>query len=350
MVHVGMDLHHRNSYVVAITQDGRKLPGRRIYHDRIEELWQYLGQFGDQPKRVVFEAISNSRWMYRLLKADPTIEPVAVTPHKVRIIAETVAKTDKIDAGVLALLSKLDTLPRSWLPDEQLEQLREMTRYRAALVRIRRRAKCLVNSVLARGGLIRPYQDIFGTWGRQWLEQAALPEVMRLQVDNWLNLIDLYDQKISQAEKKLFGQMSLLDRWKGDVLILRTIPGVGPVTALTILAELGDYRRFKRRSAVSCFAGLVPWSRQSDKTRRYGSISKRGSRALRSVLVEVAITSARKVPRYAAMYENLRDRKGVKKARVAVARQLLEDAWTILIKHEPFRLMPVQAESLARAG
>jgi hypothetical protein len=47
MVHIGMNLHHRNSYVAAITDDGELIPGRRVYHDRIDDLWQYLSQFGD---------------------------------------------------------------------------------------------------------------------------------------------------------------------------------------------------------------------------------------------------------------------------------------------------------------
>ena len=78
MIHVGMDLHHRSSVVRALSDDtGELYPARRIHHDRIEELWQYLDQFGDQRIRVVFEAISNARWMYRLLAQRPNVEPVA---------------------------------------------------------------------------------------------------------------------------------------------------------------------------------------------------------------------------------------------------------------------------------
>jgi len=357
MIHVGIDLHHRNSYVRAMDDHGNLFPGRRVYHDRIEELWQYLKDLGDQPKRVVFEATANSRWMYRILKSDPTIEPVAVTPHKVRIIAETVAKTDQIDAGVLAMLSRLDTLPRAFLPDEELEDLREMTRYRACLVHLRSRAKNHVNGVLVRRGLVRPYQDIFGVMGRRWLEEISLPSVMRLQVDHWLSLIDRFQEKITEAEEKLYKELARQDRWSEDVALLTTMPGVGRLTALTILAELGDYRRFRRRSAVSCFAGLVPTSKRSDKSSRYGKISKRGPKALRSILVEVSLTSARKVPRYGALYEGVKTRKGSNKGKAAVARQMLEDCWTMLRKREPFRYMPVvrggqpvQAESLARVG
>ena len=160
MIHVGLDLHHKNSYIRAMDDDGVLYAGKRIYHSDIMELWQYLAQFGKQKKRVVFEATANARWMERLLKEDPTIEPVAVTPHKVRIIAETVAKTDKIDATVLTSLSKMDALPRAWLPDEEVEDLRELTRHRAVLVQLRTRAKNRINGVLIRRVMLRPYGDI----------------------------------------------------------------------------------------------------------------------------------------------------------------------------------------------
>ena len=357
MIHVGIDLHHRNSYIRAMDDDGEVFPGRRIYHDRIGELWQYLDRFKGQRKRVVFEATANARWMFRLLQEDPDIEPVAVTPHKVRIIAETVAKTDKIDATVLAMLSHLNTLPRAFLPDEQLEDLREMTRHRAMLVRLRSRAKNHVNGVLVRRGLVRPYMDIFGMLGRRWLEEVQLPSVMRLQVEHWLSLIERFEEKIAEVEKKLYQELAQQDRWKKDLELLATMPGVGKLTAVTILAELGDYRRFRRRSAVSCFVGLVPTSKRSDKISRYGKLSKHGSKALRSILVEVSLHGARKVPRYTALYEGLKGRKGSNKAKAAVARQMLEDCWTMLMKGEPFRYRPVaaaagpvQAESLARVG
>lgn len=350
MIHIGMDLHHRNSYVAAMTDDAELVGGQRIYHDRLEELWQYLGRFGDQPKRVVFEATANSRWMARLLRDDPTVEPVAVTPHKVRIIAETVAKTDKIDATVLATLSKINMLPRSWLPDEEVEDLRELTRYRAALVVLRTRAKNRVNGSLVRRGLVRPYQNIFGTRGREWLEQVKLPDVMRLETDGWLEMIDFIDGQIQRAEAKLYGELAKRDRWREDLALLTTIPGVGRLTALTILAELGDYRRFRRRNAVSCYVGLVPRSKRSDRTSRYGHISKRGSPAVRSLLVEVSHNAIYKVPRYGDLYRRVKAKKGANKAKTAVARQMIEDAWTLLIKREPFRLMPVQVESLTRVG
>ena len=117
-----------------------------------------------------------------------------------------------------------------------------------------------------------------------------------------------------------------------------------------ILAELGDWQRFCRRSEVASFAGLVPVSKRSANTKRYGHISKRGSKELRRVLTEIAQGVARKVPHYGRLYDRVATQKCANVAKTAVARRLIEDAWTILMKDEPFRLMPVQAESLAQAG
>lgn len=350
MIHIGIDLHHKNSYVRAMDDQGQVFPGLRVYHTDIEKLWQYLGQFGGELKRVVFEATANARWMERLLKADKTIEPVAVTPHKVRIIAETVAKTDKIDATVLASLSKLDALPRAWLPDEQVEQLRELIRHRASLVFLRTRAKNKINGVLVRLGIVRPYADIFGVRGQRWLTEIELPKVMRFQVDSWLGTIAHLNQEIVAVEQKLYGELGKTDRWQEDMTLLETMPGWGKLTALTVLAELGDYRRFKNKASVSSFAGLVPTSKRSDKSCRYGHITKRGSTHLRSILVEVALNATRKVPRYGQLYERLKRERSSNVAKTAVARRMLEAGWIMLMKREPFRYEPVQVETVMRVG
>jgi transposase len=352
MIYVGMDLHRKNSYVSAISSDGEEFPSRRIHHDEIEELWQYLDEFGDDRIRVAFESTGNARWMYRLLSSRPNVEPVMVTPHKVRIIAESVAKSDRVDAGVLAYLNSLDALPRSWVPDEGVEELRELTRHRAALVRRRTQAKNQVNGILTRCGLLRPYQDVFGRRGRAWLAGLTLASAMQHQLRTWLEELDGTAGHIQSVEGILYKHLLPSDRWREDVARLMTMPGVGKLTALTILAELGDYRRFRRRSQVGSFAGLVPKTRRSDGSARYGRLTKRGPRALRTILIEVSLSAARQSPRYGRLYQKLKAAGRANAGKAAVARQLLEDAWTILIRQDHWREMSGQAALglPARAG
>jgi hypothetical protein len=116
-----------------------------------------------------------------------------------------------------------------------------------------------------------------------------------------------------------------------------TMPGVGLITALTILAELGDIDRFRGRDAVANYAGLVPVVRSSNEKHWSGGITHRGPRHLRAALVEAAWVGRAKVPAYAALYERIKVRSCAQKAIVALARRMLEDAWTMLKKGEPFR-------------
>lgn len=350
MIHVGMDLHHRMAYVRAITDDAELLEGRKIYFNDLPRLWEYLDQFGDQPVRVVFEAISNARWMYRLLRQRPNVEPVVVTPHKVKIIAETVSKTDKIDAAKLAWLSSVNMLPKAWMPDERFEVLRELVRHRSKLVRVRTRAKNEINGVLVRCGIQRPYDNIFGIRGRRWLTILELPKVMRLQVDNWLEQIDSVEAKLALLESRVRRTLKNDTQWSADAELLSSIPGVGLISVVTILAELGEYRRFRSRSQIAAYVGLVPTSKRSAKTARYGSLSKRGSPELRRVLTQVALGVSRQVPKYHWLYERIKQEKCANIAKSAIARHLIEDAWTLLMKREPFQLRQEPAATLTRAG
>ncbi|MGC9523863.1 MAG: IS110 family transposase [Anaerolineae bacterium] len=337
MIHVGMDLHRNNSMVVAICdKTGEQFPRRRIDNAKSEDLWQYLAQFDSEPIRVVLEATGNSRWMYRLLRSMDNVEPVVVVPQKIRIIAETVSKSDRVDAETLAFLSTLNALPRSWVPDAAVEELRELTRHRAALVRRRTQTKNSISGILTRCGLRRPYDDMYGVRGLAWLREVELPGYMRYQVDIWLQTLEHIESQIQKVEGILYGRLSKSDRWKDDVELLMTMPGVGKLTALTILAELGDYHRFRRRSQVASFAGLTPKSKRSNETVRYGRITRRGPAALRTILIEVSLHAVRQSVRYRPLYEKFRSQKRCNAGKAAVARQMIEDAWTMLRKRQAF--------------
>lgn len=352
MIHVGMDLHRNNSFVAALDdRTGETFAGRRIHHDELDVLWQYLDAFGAERIRVVLEATGNSRWMYRLLRQHPQVEPVVVVPRKVRIIAETVAKSDRVDAQALAYLSSLNALPRSWVPEEDVEELRELTRHRARLVRRRTQTKNTISGILIRCGLQRPYQNIYGKRGRAWLAEVELPVWMRYQMDQWLEQLDHLQQDIERVEGVLYQRLAVDERWRDDIALLTTMPGVGRLTALTILAELGDYRRFRRRGEVASFAGLTPKSKRSNEQARYGRLTKQGPAALRTILIEVSLHAARQSVRYGRLYEKFKRQKRSNGGKAAVARQMLEDAWTMLRKHESFREPTLQStEHMARAG
>jgi transposase len=128
--------------------------------------------------------------------------------------------------------------------------------------------------------------------------------------------------------------------------VLTQLPGVGPFTALVILAEVGDISRFASARKLASWAGLTPTVRGSDRVARYGHISKEGSVWLRWVLCEAAQT-ARRHPQFAATFQRIARRRGKKIATTAVARKLLTRAWHLLTDSE--RPQPPQLASAPAA-
>ena len=199
-----------------------------------------------------------------------------------------------------------------------------------------------------RGVLPPPKLDVFTKLGRQWLKELQLDEVGRQILDRQLSVIDELNQRIDESAASLRA-LARTARWSKAQALLQTMPGVGLITALTILAELGDVDRFKSRAAVSNYAGMVPVVRNSNEKRFGGGITRRGPAALRGTLTEAAWVSVGRVPQYAAIYDRVTRRSGCKqKAIVAVARRMLEDAWTMLKTNQEFRLAP--AANAAKAA
>jgi transposase len=126
------------------------------------------------------------------------------------------------------------------------------------------------------------------------------------------------------------------------------MPGVGLITSLTILAELGDIRRFSGRAAVSNYSGFTPIQRDSNDKHYSGGITRRGPAHLRWAMVEAAWVGIGSVPRYRAMYDRVSDRRGKAIAIVAVARTMLEDAWVMLKKRQSFRFKPAAGGPIHR--
>lgn len=133
-------------------------------------------------------------------------------------------------------------------------------------------------------------------------------------------------------EQGLFGSQLFVDP-RG---VHPQIPGVGLIVALTILAELGDWRRFRSRAAVSNYAGVVPRVRASNEKCWSGGITHQGPSHLRAMLVQAAWMAVEKVPVYRCLFDRVADKAGKQTAIVAVARELLEDAFTMLRKDEAF--------------
>ncbi len=280
---------------------------------------------GDLPSGtpVAFEAAFGWGWLVELLD-DYGFEPHLVHPLACKAIASARLKNDKVDARTLAQLLRADLLPEAWIAPHDVRALRALLRHRAQLVRLRTLLRNRIHSVLADHGLDRPA----GCWsgpGLDWLASLALPVVSREVIDDCLGLIEALESPVARLDAEIKA------RGKDDprVEVLMVLPGVGVLTALTILAEVGDITRFSSARKLASWAGLTPTVRNSDRVVRHGHISKQGSAWLRWILCEAA-QRAKRDPAFADVYWSIAKRRGKKIATTAIARRLLTRAYHLL--------------------
>lgn len=354
MINVGMDVHVRNSFWHITGADGGVLRKGRTANS-LTAYAEFLGPVERQAKetgdsvRVVLESTTNSRAIQRLLveygrEAGIDLTAEVLDARKVRIIAESVTKCDRLDAAVLNELSRCRLkLPVCYMPDDEEFALREHLRARSDLVRMRTMLKNRIHAVLHRRGIATPTGNLFTESGRVFLSQAVVDEAGRTIVQRYQEAMDHLNEAVEASNRSL-RELVRRPRWAKPAALLQTMPGIGLITALTLLAELGNLHRFRSRAAVANYAGLVPVLRASNDKRYSGGITHRGSTHLRAVLTEAAWVAVPRVPGYQHLFQRIERKKNKATAIVAVARQMLEDAWTMLKKDEAFRFVSVPGD------
>jgi transposase len=199
-----------------------------------------------------------------------------------------------------------------------------LLRHRAALVRVATALKCRVHAVLADRG-VGVQESLWGPAGRAFLAELALPAVQRAIVTDCLALIDAISPLVARLERDLVARA----RPDPRVQALQSLPGIGPITAMTLVAEIGDITRFPTARKLCAWAGLTPAVRNSDRKVRHGHITKMGSPWVRFVLQEAA-QRAKTRPPFACFYAKTAARRGKHIATVAVARKLLARSFHLL--------------------
>jgi len=170
---------------------------------------------------------------------------------------------------------------------------------------------------------------------RKPLAECELAELWQGELDLELQSLDILWQQLQSVDD----QLEKIAQQDEQVKLLQTIPGVGRRTAEVIVAALDDPNRFQNARQVSAYAGLVPDQRQSGQTNRLGRITRRGSRILRSALVEVAWAMLRYNPWAVSIYQRICGGQTTRKkiAIIAVARKLLVRCWAMLRQKQPWQ-------------
>ena len=325
---VALDVHRRFAEV-AVHEDGGLRRLGRIETGQLRTFAESLGP----DDHVVVESTAMT-WAIAELLAGHAGRVTVSNPMRTRAIASAKVKTDQIDARVLAQLGAADFLPEVWAPDEATRALRRRIAHRSSLVRQRTRLRNQIHAVLARNLIEAPVTDVFGQRGRRWLADLDLPAHEREQVNSNLRLHDALDVEIELVERQLAEQALA----RGDVRRLMTIPGVGAITALAMVAVIGDVTRFPSPRQLVGYLGLDPRVHQSgEKAARHGHISRAGQAHARGLLIEAAHTAIRTPGPLRAFHARLAARRGKQIALCATARKLAVLAWHLLSSDEDYR-------------
>jgi transposase len=323
-VYVGIDVHRKRSQVAVIGQDGKICLNRNVVNGS-EAMLRLVGSF-PAGTPVAFEAAYGWGWLAAMLEGQG-LEPHMVHPLRCKAIASARLKNDKVDAAILAQLLRADLLPGAWIAPPGVRDLRALVRHRVSLVRLRTRMQNKIHAVAADHGHDRPASYQPGP-GRAWLDSLDLPPVPRQVIAGCLAVTGHLGPQIAAAD----GQLRALARSDPRAQVLMTLPGIGPFTAMVIIAETGDITRFPTARKLAAWAGLTPTVRGSDVKVRHGHISKQGSPVLRWALGQAAQT-ARRSPEYAPAWTAIAARRGDRIATTALARKLLCRSWHLLTQH-----------------
>ena len=288
--YVGMDVH-KATISVAIAEEGRGEPmSLGIIENTPEALLKLLKRLAKPNRQLLFcyESGPCGYEIYRFLKQRDLFCMVAaasLVPSK----AGDRVKTDKRDAKKLARLFRSGELTAVWVPDEEQEALRDLVRAREEAVKDLQRKRHQLGKFLLRQG-IRPPEGV-RAWSakhRQWLDGLKMElSAHQTVLSDYRNALDWAQQRVKYLEQEIeiYTEGSV---HKPVIDALKCLKGIDLITAVTLVAEIGQFGRFENPAQLMAYAGLVPSEHSSGPRNRRGSITKTGNSHLRWVTIESA--------------------------------------------------------------
>lgn len=279
-VYVGLDYHQSFVQVCVLDPEGTQL-----FNHKCPNSWKAIADCVPANAKVfaAIEACTGAADLAEELidRVDWSVS-LAHTTY-VSHMKKSPDKTDFTDARLLADLERVGYLPKVWLAPASLRDLRQLVRFRQQLVNERRNTKLRVGAILRNLRI----ESTGSRWTKAWigwLETIDLPEQTRWVLDQHLRQLTRIQQEIRAVESRLEQVL------KEDPLVirLRSIPGIGLVTAAVLRAEIGRFDRFRSGKQLSRFCGLSPKNVSSGNKQADGGLIKAGNSQLRTILIEAA--------------------------------------------------------------
>ena len=313
---IGVDLHW-DCFTTAILAENGRCYTREW---KVKDLDRFVGTLETDDK-VAVEMTTNVRLFHDAVS--PHVERVdVVNTRQFKVVTESVKKTDKNDAVLLARFLSKDMLPTVHLKEKQVAQVASLTRSRDTLVKQRTTLKNQVNNAFAAVGMKLRRERMSSGKSLADLERLAaemMDALSAVEVKVLLGQIRALNEGIDDLEKMIEAEGSKL---KGFAE-LTSIKGIGAISATILLSVIDDVGRFENEGKLAAYLGIVPRVSDSNEMERRGRITKRGSKLARTALVQCALVAKRYSPYLAAYHERLKRKKGGGKANIALAHKLL---------------------------
>ena len=359
-VGAGLDVHRRFSTVTARNAEGKIAWRQRLEHKDRDDLRKRLE---DWPRGipVILESSFGWEWMCEELE-QAGLEPQLASSRKVAAWrdARGIAKSNRTDADLLSELgSQTDRWWQVWLPPQEVRDRREWLRYRMSLVRLQTGLKNRIHAILHRHGILHDFADLFGAQGRRMLTRLAndtkdprLRASGRATLKGYLQLLDHLRRQIAAVTRTIYRQLRATPEGKR----LQGLPGVGPVLAHTILAEVGDFARFRSAKHLASYSLLAPRAFDSGedneeppKGRRVGHL---GRRTLKWAWIEAAHGAVRRGGRFRKVFDRYTDggKRNRNRGYILVGHELCRTAYAISKKETEYRDDPPERPGSLKEG
>jgi len=338
MVNIGIDLH-KTQFTVCVRSRQRdkfeKYPTTQEGYQAFLKkaaVWQKAGE----EVRVGVESTGNTRFFKSKMEA-AGIGVTVINTLKLKVVTESVKKTDKHDAATIAEFLEKDMLPESKLCSKQSEKIRRLLKARTTLVRAAVVVKNQIHALLTAEGLEDEKGSLQSKRGCQRVLNTLNEWENGLEAQPLVETID----RLKEDVKRIEGQIRGVVEEDRMVQLLMSIPGCGEISAWTIRAYTDDIKRFSSAKKYCSYAGLVPWVQNSNETIHHGKITKRGPEELRTALVQVVMGMRRMKKktcgwRMMQRYEAMKKSKGSGKTITATARKLATIIWHMLSEDSEF--------------
>ncbi len=324
-IYVGMDVH-KKSWSISILTD-------QFEHKTFSQppevgvLVNYLMRnFPGASYQSVYEAGFSGFWIHDRLQ-EQGVQCLVVNPADVPTKdKERAGKTDQVDCRKLARSLRNGEIEGIYVPSRPKAEDRSLLRTRHSMVRKQTRCKNQIRSILCFYGIQTPADFATRSWSKRFIRWIESIQMERASGDMALKVHLAELTHIRQAIAELNRAIRVLastDDYRNNVRILKTVPGISTLTAMTLLTELYDISRFKTLDKLCSYVGLIPNTDSSGETDRKTGMTGRRNAQLRVVLIESAWTAVKKDPALMMSFNELCKQMPKTKAIIRIARKLL---------------------------